>query len=58
MMLFDTLHKEGNTIVLVTHEEDIALHAHRRIRLRDGKMEVDEPIKNRKNLTQPTTVMA
>ena len=58
MMLFDTLHKEGNTIILVTHEEDIALHAHRRIRLRDGKMEVDEPIKNRKILTRPTTVMA
>jgi putative ABC transport system ATP-binding protein len=58
MMLFDTLHKEGNTIILVTHEEDIALHAHRRIRLRDGKMEVDEPIKNRKVFTQPTTVMA
>jgi putative ABC transport system ATP-binding protein len=58
MMLFDMLHKEGNTIILVTHEEDIALHAHRRIRLRDGKMEVDEPIKNRKVLTQPTTVMA
>ena len=58
MMLFDILHKEGNTIILVTHEEDIALHAHRRIRLRDGKMEVDEPIKNRKILTQPTTVMA
>jgi len=48
MMLFDILHKEGNTIILVTHEEDIALHAHRRIRLRDGKMEVDEPIINRK----------
>ena len=58
MMLFDTLHKEGNTIILVTHEEDIALHAHRRIRLRDGKMEVDEPIKNRKILTRPETVMA
>jgi putative ABC transport system ATP-binding protein len=58
MMLFDTLHKEGNTIILVTHEEDIALHAHRRIRLRDGKMEVDEPIKNRKILTRPTTVIA
>ncbi len=57
MMLFDALHKEGNTIVLVTHEEDIALHAHRRIRLRDGKMEVDEPIKNRKVLTHPTAVM-
>ena len=58
MMLFDTLHKEGNTIILVTHEEDIALHAHRRIRLRDGKMEVDEPIKYRKVFTQPTIVMA
>ncbi|MGD0591302.1 MAG: ABC transporter ATP-binding protein [Bacteroidota bacterium] len=58
MMLFDMLHKEGNTIILVTHEEDIALHAHRRIRLRDGKMEVDEPIKNRKILTRPTTVIA
>jgi len=58
MLLFDILHKEGNTIILVTHEDDIALHAHRRIRLRDGKMEVDEPIKNRKILTQPTTVMA
>jgi putative ABC transport system ATP-binding protein len=57
MMLFDILHKEGNTIILVTHEEDIALHAHRRIRLRDGKMEVDEPIKNRRVMTQPTTVM-
>ena len=58
MMLFDILHKEGNTIILVTHEEDIATHAHRRIRLRDGKMEVDEPIKNRKILTSPATVMA
>ncbi|RPI02192.1 MAG: ABC transporter ATP-binding protein [Ignavibacteriae bacterium] len=58
MMLFDMLHKEGNTIILVTHEEDIALHAHRRIRLRDGKMEVDEAIKNRKVFTQPKTVMA
>jgi len=58
MLLFDLLHKEGNTIILVTHEEDIALHAHRRIRLRDGKMEVDEPIKNRKILTQTKPVMA
>jgi putative ABC transport system ATP-binding protein len=57
MMLFDMLHKEGNTIILVTHEEDIALHAHRRIRLRDGKMEVDEPIKNRRVIASPATVM-
>jgi putative ABC transport system ATP-binding protein len=58
MMLFDMLHKEGNTIILVTHEEDIAQHAHRRIRLRDGKIEADEPIKNRKVVTRSTTVMA
>jgi putative ABC transport system ATP-binding protein len=48
MALFDTLHSEGNTIVLVTHEEDIAEHAHRAIRLRDGKVERDEPVKNRR----------
>jgi len=58
MMLFDMLHKEGNTLILVTHEEDIAQHAHRRIRLRDGKIEADDPIKNRKVITRPTTVMA
>ena len=58
MFLIDRLHKEGNTIILVTHDEDIALHAHRRIRLRDGKIEADDPIKNRKVITQPTTVVA
>jgi putative ABC transport system ATP-binding protein len=42
MQLFDALQKEGNTIILVTHEEDIAAHAHRRVRLRDGKIEKDE----------------
>jgi len=58
MMLFDRLHKEGNTLILVTHEEDIAQHAHRRIRLRDGKIEEDAPIKNRKVITRTETVMA
>lgn len=38
MALFDTLHKEGKTIVLVTHEPDIALHAKRQIVVRDGKV--------------------
>ncbi len=44
MALFARLHREGNTIVLVTHEHDIALNAHRVIHVRDGKVERDEPI--------------
>lgn len=42
MNLFEDLHKDGNTIILVTHEEYIAEHAHRIVRLRDGKIENDE----------------
>ena len=41
MDLFDQLHKKGNTIVMVTHEDDIAQYAHRIIRLRDGVVESD-----------------
>lgn len=44
MALFQRLHDQGNTIVLVTHEHDIALHAHRIIHVRDGKVERDEPV--------------
>jgi putative ABC transport system ATP-binding protein len=44
MALFARLHSEGNTIILVTHEHDIALNAHRVIHIRDGKIERDEPI--------------
>ena len=42
MALFARLHAGGNTIILVTHESDIAAHAHRVIRVRDGKVEKDE----------------
>ena len=45
MGLFDEIHRKGNTVILVTHEEDIAEHAHRIIRLRDGVIESDERIK-------------
>jgi putative ABC transport system ATP-binding protein len=45
MGLFEKLHQRGNTICLVTHEHDIALHAHRIISVRDGKIERDEKIK-------------
>ena len=41
MGLLENIHKNGNTIILVTHEEDIALHAHRIVRLRDGLVESD-----------------
>ncbi len=40
--LFDEIHKKGNTIILVTHEEDVAKHAHRIIRLMDGMIESDK----------------
>lgn len=43
MALMDDLHDKGNTIVLVTHEDFIAEHAHRTIRLRDGMIESDKP---------------
>ncbi|NTV18191.1 MAG: ABC transporter ATP-binding protein [Bacteroidales bacterium] len=42
MKLFEAIHNKGNTIIVVTHEEDIAKHAHRIIRLRDGHIESDE----------------
>jgi putative ABC transport system ATP-binding protein len=45
MALFDDIHAAGNTVILVTHEEDIAKHAHRIIRLRDGMIESD--VRNR-----------
>jgi len=42
MQLFSRLHKQGNTIILVTHEHDIAAYAERSVHLRDGKIEKDE----------------
>ena len=42
MGLFEEIHNNGNTVILVTHENDIAQHAHRIVRLRDGLIETDE----------------
>lgn len=42
MGLLETIHEAGNTIIVVTHEEDIAMYAHRIVRLRDGRIESDE----------------
>ncbi len=50
MELFDQLHRKGNTIIMVTHEDDIAHYAHRIVRLRDGLVESD--LRNN-NITNP-----
>lgn len=46
MDLFQELHDKGNTIIMVTHEEDIAEYSHRIVRMRDGLIETDEVNKN------------
>ncbi|MCK9203856.1 MAG: ABC transporter ATP-binding protein [Bacteroidales bacterium] len=48
--LLEDIHKMGNTVIIVTHEEDIAEHAHRIIRLMDGKINSDEPNKKIKTI--------
>ncbi len=48
--LLEDIHKMGNTVIVVTHEEDIALHAHRIIRLMDGKISSDEPNRHIKTI--------
>jgi len=49
MELFEDIHRRGNTVIIVTHEEDIARYAHRIIRIRDGVIEKDEPNENKLN---------
>lgn len=50
MRLFDELHKEGNTIILITHEQEIAEYAHRIIHIRDGIIHSDEANNNKRNI--------
>lgn len=53
MQLFEEIHKQGNTIILVTHEPDIAEHAHRIVKLKDGFIESDEINKAIQNVKIP-----
>jgi putative ABC transport system ATP-binding protein len=53
MNLLHEIHRKGNTIILVTHEEDIARHAHRIIRLRDGMIESDTANQNPLQYIEP-----
>jgi putative ABC transport system ATP-binding protein len=55
MGLFEEIHQQGNTIILVTHEADIAEHAHRIVRMRDGKVERDEVVPEGKRKTYHRT---
>lgn len=54
MQIFEKIHDAGNTVILVTHEPDIAVHAHRIIRLRDGIVESDVKNENVVRSADPT----
>jgi len=56
MGLLENIHKIGNTIIVVTHEEDIALHAHRIIRMLDGRIASDEKNKTIRTIKDYETV--
>ena len=55
MGLFEKIHQSGNTVIVVTHEKDIAEHTHRIIRLRDGLVETDEINENVVSFLSPST---
>jgi putative ABC transport system ATP-binding protein len=58
MSLFENLHRQGNTIILVTHEMDVAQHAHRIIFIRDGKIASDEKVVKAGSAQAPAPVVS
>jgi putative ABC transport system ATP-binding protein len=58
MALFEQIHKAGNTVILVTHEHDISLHAHRIVRMRDGLIESDQTNEHIVSMTSATAPVA
>lgn len=53
MEIFEQIQNDGNTVIIVTHEPDIAEHAHRIVRLRDGLIETDEPNEQIRRASDP-----
>lgn len=51
LAIFQMLNDEGRTIIMVTHEDDVSQHAKRVIRLRDGEIQIDQPIKSRETFS-------
>jgi energy-coupling factor transporter ATP-binding protein EcfA2 len=56
--LFETLYREGQTIVMVTHEPDVAARCRRMVRLKDGQVEADEPVARSEPPAVPTATPA
>lgn len=57
MGIFQRLHQEGKTVILVTHELDIALHCNRIIRFKDGEVQSDEPVENPKDAMEELALL-